>query len=221
MNNTNRALNRSLVLLVGLILLAAGAGAFLVGTNSSIRDGWSAAASRTQVSIDSALATPAVTRNGPGWLSIAALLALLLLIVLLLVFMFRQGRGHTRRLFQERTTGGGQTVIDAALAEQALEDSLTGRPELVTASVSTYTVRHAAVLKIAVTCRRGVSSRHVSTLIEARLRALDTLLGAETPALIQIGGGIRTRLAKSTRLTPAAELPHSKPLPSPTQAVAS
>ncbi|MCI0158734.1 hypothetical protein KNO15_18705 [Leifsonia shinshuensis] len=221
MNNTNRALNRSLVLFAGLILFACGVGAFLLATDPSIRNGWSAAATRTQVSLASALTAPAVTRNGPGWLSIAAVVALLLLIVLLLVFVFRQGHGHTSKLFQEGTTGRGRTVIDAALAEHLLHDSLTGRPELITTSVSTYTVRHAAVLKVAVTCRRGVSPRHVATLIEATLRALDTLLGAEFPALVQIGGGIRTRLAKSTRLTATTEPEPSDLLASATQPIAS
>ncbi|MFF1876099.1 hypothetical protein, partial [Kitasatospora herbaricolor] len=189
-----------LVLLVGVILFAIGAGAFLVATLPSVRSGWESMAPDAAGSIASAFAAPAVAPGGPGWLPIAAVLVLLLLIVLLVVFIVRQGHGQTSRLIDADGSDDGRTVIDAAFAEQALRDALRDRPELISASVSTYRVRSAPVLKIAVICRRGVSPKDIADLIEARLRSLDVLIGREIPALIQISGGLRTRLAPSTRL---------------------
>jgi hypothetical protein len=121
-------------------------------------------------------------------------------VIVLIVFIFRQGRGHTGTALVEPTSAHGTTIIDAAVAENALQDALDGRPEFISSHVSTYRVRRVPVLKVAVTCQRGVSPNDAAMLVEERLRAFDELLGRELPALIQIGGGFRSRVTRATRL---------------------
>jgi hypothetical protein len=94
----------------------------------------------------------------------------------------------------------GTIIIDSVVAERAIQDALDGRPEFISSRVSTYRVRDTPVLKISVTCRRGVSPRDVTNIIENTLTAFDALLGREIPTLIQISGGFRARISRSTRI---------------------
>ena len=94
----------------------------------------------------------------------------------------------------------GTTIVDAAVPQHAIQDALDKRPEFIASHVSMYKVRRTPVLKVAVTCRRGVSPRDAATIVESKLRALDELLGRELPALIQISGGLRARATRTTRL---------------------
>jgi hypothetical protein len=200
MNSTNRALNRTFIFLVGLLLLATGAAATAVALVASVTDGWKTTAPDVSASVSSALVDTPLGDTGHSWLWIVLIAVLLIVVLLLVLFVTRQGRGHTRRLLTPPPTDNGSTVLDAAVAEQVLQESLTGRPELLSSHVSTYKVRGASVLKVTVTCRRGVSPIDVTRIVESRIAALEQLLGTDVPALIQISGGFRTRVTKSTRL---------------------
>ncbi len=137
--------------------------------------------------------------TGTSWYWIFALALLVVITILLSALIFRQGHGKEPELVRENPTPNGTTIIESRAAEQVLLDALENRPEFITPDVSTYLVRKTPVLKIQVTCRRGVSPREVTTTIENTLTAFDDLLGREIPALIHISGGFRARLAKTTR----------------------
>jgi len=55
------------------------------------------------------------------------------------------------------------------------------------------------VLKVSVTCRRGVSPREATRAVESTLAAFDDLLGLPVPVLIQISGGFRARVSSASR----------------------
>ena len=222
MNNTNRAANRTLVLITGLVLLALGATAIAVATVPAFASIFTDAARGVRASISSLLvATPLAnpliapadgsSAEVHSWLWMALIAALAVVVVLLLMFIFRQGHGHTRRLVARDGSAGsgsssdapvvaGGVTIDSAVAEQSLAAALAERPEIVSSRVSTYLVRKEPVLKIAATARRGVSPRELSETIERLVRSFDAALGEEIPVVVQISGGFRTRLSQSTRL---------------------
>jgi len=204
MNNTNRALNRALILVVGLLTLLAGAALVAITTLPVIRADYRASAPRVHGELTGWFKTIPLAETGTSWGWILILAALVLIVVLLLIFIFRQGHGHDDTLLREDTTPGGATVIDSDVAEQAIQHDLDGRPELLASHVSTYRVRRTAVLKVSVTCRRGESPRQLAEQIENTLTALDTLLGRHIPALIQISGGFRARLSRRTRVARTA-----------------
>jgi hypothetical protein len=204
MNNTNRALNRIFTALLGLLTLLVGGAIIAVATVPGIRAAFRKAAPATRDDVIRWLKSIPLFGSGTSWGWIAFLAVLVLIVVLLLFFIFRQGGGRHDLLFTEETTPEGSTVIDADLAEHAVQHDLGRHPELLTSRVSTYEVNDTAVLKIAVTCRRGVSPRDVTTAIEDTLTALDALLGREVPALIHISGGFRVRLSRSTRVQQGA-----------------
>jgi hypothetical protein len=199
MNNTNRVLNRTLIAIFGLLALLIGAALVAIGVLPAVRTGYRGSAPAVHGAITGWLKTIPPFDSGTSWGWILVLALLVLIVILLLVFIFRQGHGHHDTVFRENTTPAGTTIIDSDVAERTIQDDLDGRPEFVASRVSTYRVRGTPVLKISVTCRRGVSPRDVTTTIEKTLTALDALLGREVPALIQISGGFRARLSRSTR----------------------
>ncbi|MEA9986144.1 MULTISPECIES: hypothetical protein [Subtercola] len=200
MNSTNRGANRAVILIAGLVLLVAGAAAVAVGAVPQFRDGWQQRAPEVQKTVTGWLYQTPLGDSGHSWLWIVAAAVALVVSVLLLVFILRQGRGHTRALLSDAPTDDGRTIVEASVAEQLLADGLSGRPELVSSHVSTYSVRGTSVLKVSVSCRRGVSPREAGRMVEQLLLALDALLGSEVPAVVQISGGFRVRTAGSTRL---------------------
>lgn len=199
MNNTNRALNRVLIAVIGLLTLLVGAALVAIGTLPTIRAGYRSAGPVIHGNITGWLKTIPLFNTTTSWGWVLFLALLVLIVVLLLVFIFRQGHGHNDILLTEDTSEVGTTVIRSDVAERAIQDDLDGRSEFIASRVSTYQVRGTPVLKISVTCRRGVSPREVTTLIESMLFALDALIGREVPALIQISGGFRARLSRTTR----------------------
>lgn len=200
MNNTNRALNRAVIFLIGLALLLTGAAATAIALIPAIRDPFTTSAQDAPALVSSWLQASPVATSDISWISIG-LLALLLLVVLLLVaFIVRQGNGHTGTLHIDTATGTGTTILDTSVAEHSLQEALSTRPEILSSHVTSYDVRGTSVLKVTAVARRGVSPKDIADTIDSHLRALDRLLGIEIPALVQISGGLRTHINRSTRL---------------------
>ncbi|TFB86327.1 hypothetical protein E3O44_12020 [Cryobacterium algoricola] len=203
MNSTNRVLNRLFILVVGLVVFSVGAALLLVAIAGPVRDTWAHSVAICVSGVTRWLrATPLPNQPMPisgSWLWLVALAAGGALIILLALFIIRQGHGHTRRLI---TVGGdaGMVLVDSRVAEHAIQDALSGRPELIASHVSTYQVKHQSVLKVAITCRRGISPREVSRIVTEVLVAFDTLLGGQLPALVKISAGIRARATQTARL---------------------
>ncbi|MDJ0375953.1 hypothetical protein [Cryobacterium sp. PH31-L1] len=200
MNNTNRALNRSVLLLAGLLLLAVAVLLSLLASQAAVQDAWSTISDATRANVAGWLQATPLGTSTHSWLWIVALALLLAVVGLLLRFILRQGGGHSGRLVSEQTTDWGATQVDSAVAEQSLQQALGEHPEFLSTRVSTYRVARESVLKVSVTCRRGTSPTDVLRIVEQSLIALDELLGLQIPALLQISGGFRVRTSRSTRI---------------------
>lgn len=200
MNSTNRGANRLLIFACGLLLLVVGAVAAAAVLIPGIRDGWRAATGQVNSQVSTWLQQTPLGDTGVSWIMPAILGLLVIAVIVLIVFIARQGHGRTGTVVNESTSERGTTIIDAAVAEHAIQDALTGRPEFVASHVLTYKVRRIPVLKVSVTCRRGVSPKDAATIVEGKLQALDELLGRQLPALIHISGGFRSRATRTTRL---------------------
>lgn len=199
MTNTNRGLNRLFTFIVGLIIFILGIATAAIHVMPAIRTGWEITAPTVQHNIHDVHAS-ALLAPGVSWITIGVIALLALLIMLLVAFIFTQGHGHTSRLIRDSRTDHGVTVVDSTVAEEALQGVLNGRPELVSAHVSTFDVKGAPTLKVSVTARRGVSPKEIATTVESVVRALDALLGREIPAYLHISGGFRARTNSATRL---------------------
>ncbi|TAJ49437.1 MAG: hypothetical protein EPO52_03970 [Herbiconiux sp.] len=200
MNSTNRAANRLLILVVGLLLVVVGAAAATAALIPSVQDAWRNTAGAVRDQVFAWLQQTPLGDTGVSWIMPALLVIAVVAVILLIVFIVRQGRGHTGIAVTEPTSEHGTTVIESAVAEHALQDAIGSRPEFVASHVSTYRVKRTPVLKISVTCRRGVSPKDAAAIVEDAVRALDLLLGRPLPALVQISGGFRARVTSTTRL---------------------
>lgn len=200
MNSTNRAANRLLIFACGLLLLVVGAAAAAAVLVPFVRDAWKDSSGQVTDQVGTWLQQTQLSGVGVSWILIAVVALLVIAIIVLIVFISRQGRGHTGVAITEPTSEHRSTVVESAVAEHAIQDALDAHSEFVASHVSTYKVRRTPVLKVSVTCRRGVSPKDAASIVESKLLALDHLLGRELPALIQISGGFRSRVTKTTRL---------------------
>lgn len=200
MNSTNRGLNRLLIVALGLVLLVVGAAAAVGAWLPGAKDTWTPIADSVNTQVTGWLQQTPLADTGSSWILIALVAVLVIGIILLLAFSFRQGNGRTGTIVSDRTADTGRTIVDVSVARDALSDALGARDEFLSTSVSAYDVRRTPVLKVSATCRRGVSPRDATAIVEQNLEALDALLGREIPVLVQLSGGFRARVQQSTRL---------------------
>ena len=200
MNSTNRGLNRLLITAVGLLLLVIGAAAAIGAWLPGAKDTWTPISEGVNTNVTGWLQQTPFPGADFSWLLIALVAVLVIGIILLLAFSLRQGQGRTGTIISDRTADTGRTVVDVTVAKDALSDALSERDEFLTTSVSAYDVKRTPVIKVSATCRRGVSPRDATAIVEQNLEALDALLGREVPVLLQLSGGFRARVQQSTRL---------------------
>ncbi|MBC7595820.1 MAG: hypothetical protein H7288_18095 [Kineosporiaceae bacterium] len=200
MNNTNRFLNRALILLTGMILLLLGTAAIVLATMPAFGRAWSDTWPTVRQTTAGWVAAARVPGTHTSWWWIALLGGLLLIVIALVVFIFRQGHGRTSHFVSGIRTDAGITIIHSRLPEQLLEDALRVQPALVGSRVSTYLVRRHPVLKVSVSARRGMSPKDILGEVETTIHALELLLGQPVLASVHISGGIRARLHRTSRL---------------------
>lgn len=206
MNSTNRALNRLFILAIGVVLLAAGAAAIGLAIGPGWTKIWNNSASTVRKTLASTFKDTVLMSTGPSWVLIVIPIVALALIAVLFVFIFRQGGGRTVTLLDDRETRSdafatdGFVTIDAAVAEGTLEEALAGRTDLVSSKVSTYRVKSQTAMKITVTPRRGASPKIIQRRVEETLSDWDAVLGRKVPTFIHVKSGLRTKIAKTTRI---------------------
>ena len=213
MNNTNRVLNRLVILLLGLLLLVVGGSvaaasafpetvaAWITGAGfGGLVGGALRGASDLARQLDTALSA-----GSSGLLAAAGVAALL--IVLLLWFITRQGHGQAATLLTrgggaaaDDTGAGGAVIVSSSLAARSITQALAQYSGVTRVGVSAFRVRGSTALKIAVSARRGVSPRDIRDHVDTIVERFDEMLGADVPVFISITGGFASRRAKATRL---------------------
>lgn len=205
MNGTPRGLNRVVLALTGLVLLALGASLAALAAAPSLAFRWQAWAG-AQVAALRGLA--ARTRLAPGagswiWLVVAA--CLLVLVIFMVSWVANQGKGRTNILFQREGVASddgaaGKVVLSSAVAEQSLKTALLERGDLLGVSVTSYDFRGQPAVRVRVLPRQGVAPHEIAADIGSLVDALDALLGVQVPVLVSLGSGARARFTKAERV---------------------
>ena len=191
MNSTPALLNRILIGILGLKLLAVGLLLILLATVPAVSSWWHSWSGSVWSGINQAFNSTRFPGRPESWLWIVVALALLVLIGLMVAWIAQQGKGRSNLLVAEYDPGtvAGDVRIGGGVAEQALKHALAERPDLAGATVVTYEVRGTPALKVRLQPRQ-----------EVRRNPLDAVVGKGTPVLIHIGAGARTRFSRAERV---------------------
>lgn len=170
MTQSNRFLNRVLLLLVGLGFLAV-------------------AAVIVWPQVTGAPLPLIVTADDPivSWGIIAAAAVVLVVAV---AWIATRGRGRTR--FAIATD---DVRVDAAALADIVRDALSSAPDVAGVKVSCYTVRRRRVLAVTVLTRRHPDLPALMRDLRAAMDRMDAVLGTPLPAVVHITTGLRTALA--------------------------
>lgn len=201
MNQTPRALNRILLAAFGLLLILTGALAMAV-TAPQVARWWQATAEQAGAVIENVLTATTLPGQRDSWLWIVLTLLMALLVLLLVAWIANQGKGRSGTLAYDDGDDPvpGSVTLSAAVAEQALKAALGERVDLVNSSVATYEFRGRPALKVRVSPRQGVAPYVVAEEVSALVAALDQALGVQTPVLISISAGARSRFTRAERV---------------------
>ncbi|PTT61536.1 hypothetical protein [Arthrobacter sp. HMWF013] len=202
MNSTPSVLNRILIGILGLILLAVGILLVALAAVPSVGPWWHTWSRSAWDGLNQAFNDTRFPGRPESWLWIIMAVALLVLIGLMVAWIAQQGKGRSDVLAAEFDPGtvAGDVRIAGGVAEQALKHALAERPDLAGATVATYDVRGRPALKIRLQPRQGVAPHLLAADVSALVDALDEVVGKRTPAVIHIGAGARTRFSRAERV---------------------
>lgn len=202
MNNTPRVLNRVLIGILGIKLLAIGVLLMLLASVPAVGVWWHEwAGGVLNFWLDLFERTQFPRRQG-SWLWFAICGALVVVLGVMVAWVAQQGKGRTSLIAAEERPGGvpGNVGISGGVAEQALRAALADRPDLAGVTVAAYEIRGEPALKIRVEPRQGVAPHALAAEVSALVEALDAVIGKRTPVLIHIGSGTRSRFGRAERV---------------------
>lgn len=193
MNATRRGLNRTVIFLIAVVLIAIGAATALTGLWPTAKQYWLDWTAQAGTYIAEKLEATRIQAFGLelSWIWLVVLAVMLLLFFLLFSWIGSQGGGRTGVLDREKSAEGNVTMHND-IAGSALKDALADDPRILSASVSTWKVRRESGLKISVQARKGASPREMANAVENLVNGLDSLVGKRLPLLISINTGVRT-----------------------------
>ncbi|WP_175987208.1 hypothetical protein [Microbacterium tenebrionis] len=201
MNRTNRALNRIVLFIVGLLFLAIGAVLVTIIVWPAATEYWTGATEAGQSWLEGVVDQTLIGATAVSWIAIAALVLIVFLVILLIVALTRIGGGRTHTVL--RSTGSqsplGRVTVQESFVSDALKHSLNQRDEILFSSVTANDIRKQPVMHISVTPRQNTSPRQVVKDVDQLVTNLATLTGKDTPTYISVHSGLRAKLAHDER----------------------
>jgi hypothetical protein len=202
MNSTPRTLNRILIGILGVKLLAIGVLLILLAGVPAAATWWHAWSAGVWANLRGLFEGTRFPGRQESWLWIVIVGLLVLVIALMVAWAAQQGKGRADLLVAEEDPGEvpGDVRIGSGVAEQALRAALADRPDLAGTTVATYEIRGEPALKVRVQPRQGVAPHALAAEVSALVEALDAVIGKRTPVLIHIASGARSRLGRAERV---------------------
>ncbi len=195
MSQTNRALNRILLALAGLVLLIAGAATAAAGILPDIAALWSAAGPSLVDQAGGLLAAAPLPGPARSWWAVAGVAVPVLAAGLSIAWLASQGGGRTARVGRETEAGLGTTVVETGLVAAAVKQALDGDPLILGTTVSAWETKGKTGLRLQLQARQGASPREIADTADQLVRGIDALLGHPLPVLVRITSGTRSKVA--------------------------
>lgn len=202
MNNTNRALNRIVLLLIGIVFLVLGAAAVAVIAWPQTAEYWTGAGEAGGAWIEQAIEATMIGATTLSWLALAVLALILLLVILLIVALLGTiGGSRSHMVFRSNGKENplGRLTIEEGFVSDALKHSLGQRDEILFSNVTANDIRKQAVMHVSVTPRQNTSPRHVVEDVDQLVTNLTAMTGRNVPTFISIRSGFRAKLAHDQR----------------------
>ena len=178
MTRSNRLLNRLILALVGLLLLA---GAAYTANNA--------------YPVVELATIPTPTATG---LWVAAAVALVV-VVLALLWVFSRGRGRTHTLIRRESEEGAASIETRVVSDLVAED-LALLPDVLDVKAAAFEVRGTTALELRVSTRSGADLRVVVDSVERAVAELDDVLETRIPVLLHVASGVRAGFARQQRV---------------------
>jgi hypothetical protein len=202
MNNTNRALNRIVLLLIGIVFLLLGAAAVAVIAWPAAAEYWTRAGEASGAWIEQAIETTMIGATTLSWIALAVLALILLLVILLIVALLGTiGGSRSHLVFRSNAQENplGRLMVEEGFVSDALKHSLGQRDEILFSNVTANDIRKQPVMHVSVTPRQNTSPRHVAEDVDQLVTNLAAMTGRELPTFISIHSGFRAKLAHDQR----------------------
>lgn len=202
MNGTPRVINRVLLTVIGVIFTVVGLHLVLVETVAA----YAVSASRVMSGIGSSIQTLLDSTTLPGqkdsWLWIGVTVLMIVLVLLMLWWISAQGKGKTGIFAREYQEEGMRGIVEmtGSVPEQAIKAALAARTDIVGVSVSTWSARADAGLRIKVLPRQGAAPLRIAEDIDLLVAELQQALGRSGPVVIYLAGGARSRMSRAERV---------------------
>ena len=201
MNNTNRALNRILLLIIGLLFLSLGALGIAIMSWPTATDTWKSAGTDAQSWLDQVFASTQIAGSQISWIAVGGVAAIVVVIVLLILALTSVAGHRSKTVF--RSSGAqnplGRVTVTESFVSDAVKNSLSARDEILSTQVTANDIRREPVLHVSVTPRQNTDPRMLVDHVDRLLTNLATLTGRETETYISIHTGLRARLAHDQR----------------------
>ncbi|SCY43085.1 hypothetical protein SAMN05216488_1777 [Microbacterium sp. LKL04] len=197
MNGTNRALNRTVVLIVGLVLLIGGGAAATAAAVPAVADVWTTTGKTVVDGLRAAGDATTIAGTTLSWAVIGATAVAIVIAGVLFASLTTLVSRRTRTVL--RSSGSqtplGRVTVTEGFAADAVKNSLARQDGVLSASVTAHAVKQEPVLHVSVTARQGADPRSLVDDVDRVMDGLAAVTGTETAAYISVHGGLRSRLA--------------------------
>lgn len=201
MNSTNRVVNRLILALAGVVLLAVGGAVVVATVWSPAADAWSRGASAAQEWLVRAAAQTAVPGSTASGLAFGVIVVAVLLAAILVWVLTRIGGRRSRTVLRSSGVRNplGRITVTEGFVSDAVKNALADRDDVLSASVTANEVRRQPVLHVSVTPRKNADPRALVDHVDTLLANLAKITGEDTAAYISVHTSLRARLAHDQR----------------------
>ncbi|GAA2871067.1 hypothetical protein [Paenarthrobacter ilicis] len=202
MNGTPRGLNRVLLFIIGVKLLAVGVLLVLLATVPAVAAWWHGWSADVWARTEEAFRQTRFPGREESWLWIVAGVVLVAIIVAMIAWVSQQGKGKANFLVagDDDSDVDGQVRIGGGVAEQALKAALAGRSDLAGSSVTTLEYKGKPGLRVRIQPRQGVAPHLLAAEVSQLVEAMDLVVGQKTPVLVHMVSGARSRFTRAERV---------------------
>lgn len=213
MNGTPRTLNRVLILLFGLLVLALGILLVLLASVPAVGAwwrGWTPTAAEAVGGVFEGSRVPGTTVS---WLWLLLTIAAVVVVLLMIWWVAQQGKGRRDLVASTGPDGGagpggefgageviGRVSIAAAAVEQAIHAALAPRKDVLGTSVAAVEFEGRTALKVRLVARQGADPAAIAAAVEGLVDRLEAVMGVSVPVLVHITSGARSRFSRAERV---------------------